>query len=132
MWPTICMLLNAPESQKSKASTGGLSTLHLLLYFFFLFLFYNCTAPMGFLPWRIRVDFLGESILRQNRSIQPTVHAGCLSVSIIHRTLAWITGSLTCAQMLMHAIAHGGCSDTVTESALKADSGPRTACRSDA
>ena len=30
-----------------------------------------------------------------------------VSVSIVHRTLTWTTGSLTCAQMLMHAIAHG-------------------------
>ena len=30
-------------------------------------------------------------------------------------------GLLTCAQLLMHAIAHGGCTDTVRESALKAD-----------
>ena len=36
------------------------------------------------------------------------VHAGCYSVSIIHRTLAGTTGSLTCAQMLMYATAHGG------------------------
>ena len=50
--------------------------------------------------------FPGESQLRQSRATQPTVHAGCFSVSIIHRTLTWTTGSLTCAQMLMHAIAH--------------------------
>ena len=36
------------------------------------------------------------------------VHSGCFSFSLIHRTLIWTTGSLTCAQMLMHAIAHGG------------------------
>ena len=30
-------------------------------------------------------------------------------------------GFLTCTQMLMHAIAHRGCTDTVRESALKAD-----------
>ena len=35
-----------------------------------------------------------------------TVHAGCFSVSIIHQTLTWTTGSLTCAQMLMHVILH--------------------------
>ena len=29
---------------------------------------------------------------------------------------------LTCAQMLMHAITHGGCTDTARESALKVDS----------
>ena len=69
---------------------------------------YNCIAPVGFLPWEIRVAFPGESQLRQSRSTQPTVHAGCFSVSIIHRTLTWTTGSLTCAQVLMHAFAHGG------------------------
>ena len=52
-------------------------------------------------------------------------------------------GSLTCAQMLMHAIAYGSCTDTVRESALKVDSGRKipfrteeiepasAACRSD-
>ena len=60
---------------------------------------------MGHLPGGIRVVFPGESQLRQNRATQPTMHA---SVSIIHQTLTWTTGSLTCAQMLMHAIAHGG------------------------
>ena len=29
-------------------------------------------------------------------------------VAIIHRTLTWTTGSLSCAQMLMHAITHRG------------------------
>ena len=56
---------------------------------------------MEFLPWEIRVAFPGESQLRQSRATQPTVHAGCYSVSIIHRTLTWTTGSLTCAQMLI-------------------------------
>ena len=49
----------------------------------FYFTFYNCIAPMGFLPWEIRVAFPGESQLRQGRASQPTVHAGCFSVSII-------------------------------------------------
>ena len=73
----------------------------------FVFLFFNCIVPMGFLPWKIRVSFPGESQLRHSRATQATVHAGCFSVSIIHRTLTWTTGSLTCTQMLMHAIAHG-------------------------
>ena len=70
--------------------------------------FYTCFVPMGFLPWKIRVAFPGESQVRQSPATKPTVHAGCFSVSIIHLTLTWITGSLTCAQMLMHAIADGG------------------------
>ena len=35
-------------------------------------------------------------------------------------------GFLTCAQMLMHAIAHGGCADTVRESALEVGSSGRS------
>ena len=38
-------------------------------------------------------------------------------------------GFLTCAQMLTHAIAQGGCADAVRESALKADSGRKMYCR---
>ena len=37
-------------------------------------------------------------------------------------------GVLTCAQMSMNAIAHGGCTDTVRESALKVDSGRKIHC----
>ena len=92
------------------------------------FFFYNCIVPMRFLPCEIRVAFLGESQLRQSRATQPTVHAGCFIVSIIHQTLTWTTGSLTCAQMLMHAIAHGGyghCKRVCTE----VDSGRKIPCR---
>ena len=74
-------------------------------------------------PWEIRVAFPRKSQLRQSRATQPTVHSGCFSVSITHRTLTWTTGYLTCAQMLMHAIAHGGVRTHVKESALKVDSG---------
>ena len=39
-------------------------------------------------------------------------------------------GFLTCAQTLVHATAHGGCTDTVRESALEADStGRKIPCR---
>ena len=36
------------------------------------------------------------------------VHAGYVCVAIIHRTMTRTTGSLSCAHMFMHAIAHGG------------------------
>ena len=77
---------------------------------------------MGFLPWEIWVAFSGESQRRQSRTTQPTVHTGCFSVSISHHTLTWTTGSLTCAHMLMHAIAHRNVRTHVRESALKVDS----------
>ena len=65
----------------------------------------------------------GESQLRQSRATQCTVHAGCFIVSIIHRTVTWTTGSLTCTQMLIHATAHGGVRTHVREFALKIVSG---------
>ena len=49
----------------------------------------------------------GKPAATESRYPSP-VHAGCLSVSLIHRSLIWTKGSLKCAQMLMHAIAHGG------------------------
>ena len=39
-----------------------------------------------------------------------------------------VFGILMCAQMLMHMTAHGGCMDTVRESALGADSGREIPC----
>ena len=59
-----------------------------------------------------------------SHATQPTVHAGCFSVSIIHQTLTWTTGSLTCAQMCTW-----GCTDTVRESARKVYSGRKIPCR---
>ena len=47
--------------------------------------FNTCIVPLGFLLSETRVNFPGESHLRQNRATRPTVHAGCFSVSIIHR-----------------------------------------------
>ena len=92
----------------------------------FYFTFFNCIVPMGIFPWEIRVAFPRESQLRQSRAIQPTVHAGCFSISIIHRTLVWTTGSLMFAQMLMHSTAHRGCTDTVRESAWKLTLGEKS------
>ena len=70
-----------------------------------------------------RVAFPGESQLRQSRATHLRVHAGCFCVSIIQRTLTWSTGFLTCAQMLMHAVAHEGVRTHVRESALQEESG---------
>ena len=84
-------------SKKTLFTTRHVNT--VLLLFTELFTFNNCMVPIGFLLWEIRVAFPGESQLRQSRSTQPTVHAGCFSVSITHRTLTWTTGSLSSAQM---------------------------------
>ena len=49
-----------------------------------------------------------KSQWRQTRATQHTVHAECFSVSIVYGTLTWTTECLTCAQILVHAIALGG------------------------
>ena len=38
-------------------------------------------------------------------------------------------GIFKCVHMLMHAIAHEGCTDNVRESALKVDCGRKISCR---
>ena len=65
---------------------------YFFLFFFFLnfiFTFYICIVSNGISPMGNSGCFPGESLLRQSRATQPTVHAGCFSVSIIHRTLTW-------------------------------------------
>ena len=86
-----------------RGSALFLSTFFLLLHFTLLFFLLFTFSPMGNTGC-----FLGESLLRQSCTTQPTVHAGCFSVFIIHRTLTWTKGSLTRAQMLMHAICTQG------------------------
>ena len=62
-----------------------------------------------------------------DHATQPMVHAGCFSVSTIHASLTWTTGSLMCAQMLCIQL-YAGCSDTVRESALEVDSRRKIPC----
>ena len=92
---------NSPQTGSMYSSRPGFSlrfkhSLHgsrivitfLKKYFYFV--------QMGFLLWQMRVSCSEKSQLQQGRATQPTVHAGCSSVSIIHRTLTWTTGSFTC------------------------------------
>ena len=91
----------------------------------FLFFFNNCIVPKEFLLWEIRVAFPRESQLRQSHATQPIVHAGCLSVSIIHRTLTWTTDYRIFKAHTDVNVCHctWACTDTVRESALTVDSG---------
>ena len=75
----------------------GMKDMKLLFFFFFYFLQLYC--PSGISPMGNSDAFPWESQLRQSRATQSTVHPGCFSVSIIHRTLTWTAESLTCAQM---------------------------------
>ena len=79
----------------------------------FIYLFYDCIVPLGFLSWDIRIAFPRESRLRQSHATQPTVLSGCFSASIIHRVDYRIFNVHT------HVNACDctrGCTDTVRES----------------
>ena len=67
-------------------------------------------------------------VRRSSRKSSATHSCQCVCVCVCVcavfpcvQTMVWLQclGFLTCAQMMMHAIAHGGCMDSVRESALK-------------
>ena len=78
-------------------------TIIITLIFFSLFTLLNFVknfttvllSQWDFSHGKFGLLFPGENQPRQSRAAQPTVHAGCFSVSIIHRTLTWTTGSLS-------------------------------------
>ena len=61
----------------------------------------------------------------QSGATQPAVHTGWFGVSMVHWILIRTTGSLTFAQMLMHAIAHGCVQTYVWEFAPKVGCGKK-------
>ena len=91
---------------------------------------YQCPA-MGFLPQEFRVAFPGESHLRQSRAAKLTLHTGCFSVSIIHRTLTWTTdyGIFNAHTDVNVCHCTWACTDTVRKSALIFNSGRKIPCR---
>ena len=111
----------------TSSSARSYSVIWLFLFFTFNFLQLYC--PSGISPVRNLSCLPPRKASCDSRATQPAVHAGCFSVFIIHRTLTWTTESLTCTQMLMHAISHGAVRTHVKESALKVDSGRKIPCR---
>ena len=102
-WHKMCLDAKLCHDSEPYGQDGW----YILAFTFTLLFFYNFIVLMGFLPREIHTAFPGESQLWQGHATQPTVHAGCFSVSISHQTLTWTTGSLPCTQMLRHVTAHG-------------------------
>ena len=61
-----------------------------------LHFFTTVLSHWDFFHGKFRLLFLRESQLWQSCATQPTVHAVCWSVSIIHRTLTWIGNNNNC------------------------------------
>ena len=100
----------------------------LITFLFFSFFVHICICPNGISPVRNSGCLPRGNQLRQSGATQPTVHAGCFRVSIIHRTLIWTTASLTWAQMLSACDCTQGCTDNVRDSAFEADPGRKVPC----
>ena len=133
----IVVARSAPSKSKStdqknnnkKPLASCIVCVYLHFNFFLNFYFLQLYCPNGSSPLE-NLDCFPQGKPAVTESCYPTydapVQAWCFSVSIIHQTLAWTTGSLTCVQMLMYANAQGGRTNNVRESALKADCGKKS------
>ena len=109
MLTCITSAIHHPQSSRHRGTTDKLQKQTHALFsrcncrsFFFFFFFkairycyyYGSSVVLShwdFSHGKFRSFSLGESQLRQSYATQPTVRAGCFSVSIIHRTLTWTT-----------------------------------------
>ena len=120
---------NTNVTRTTGSSFFGSTGILFLLFFFLFFNFLQLYCPNGISPMGNSGCFpRGKPAAKESR--YPT-HSACWVFSIIRRTLTWTTGPSTCAQMLMHAIAHGGVRTHVRECALKGDSGRKIPCRTE-
>ena len=103
-----------------------LISLSYLLHLLFILQLY---CPIGISPMGNLACFPGESQLRQSRATHPMRMLGVLVFPKSTELLTRTTGSLTCTQMLMHAISHRGVRTHVRESALKVDFARKIRCR---
>ena len=89
-----------------------------------------CVCVRASLPFKGNSDRLSRARHNTTRAALPIPTSVCsISVCPNSAMAASVWGLLTCTQMLMHAIAHGGCTDTVRETALEVDSGRKVPCR---
>ena len=85
------------------------------------FEFFKFILELHYLLWEVWITWAGCGY----RNHRNNAAQSCQCVQHFCVSSQWYgcecLGFLICAQMLMHAIAHRGCTDTVRESALRAD-----------
>ena len=119
----ICLTLNTYLSGLTLAYFHFTLILFLLSFFFFFFLLFTIVLSQWDSPLGNLGCFAGgKPAVTELHYPTHSAFWVFFSVSIIHWTLTWTTGSLTCAHMLMHMTAHRGVLTHVRESALKVDS----------
>ena len=105
---------------------GAWSPDHEWNLFFFLFFLSMALSQWDFSHEKFRFLSLGKASC-DSRAIQPMVHTGCFSVSIIHQTLTWTISNKDTDVNACDCT--WGCTDTIRESTLKVDSGRKIPCR---
>ena len=93
---------------------------------FFLFSFFFFSISLYFVG---NSSYLGKAKYPQVQPYHAYQYGRCFRVSKQWYSCQRFKGFLTCVQMLMHATAHGGCTDTVRESALEDNSRRKIPCR---
>ena len=73
-------------------------------------------------PWKLG-HLIGVRLQQLQEQRYPLLPGVVHRVLICVHTMVWLPVFGIFTRMLMHVIAHRGCADTVTESALKVDSG---------
>ena len=108
-WWKLIHALSAHRADKNSFTVKYVCKCLLFFFFFFFFLLFNLHhyCPVWMFSMGNLRCFPRKSQQWQSCATLPAVHVGCFGISIIHWTL-WATGSLSCAQMLMHALAHRG------------------------
>ena len=114
-------------TQTAPGTDTAPSPLSLVSPYLFVYTCFSTSLSLvgnsGRLTWVIKAHLPQEQL--GSRFLSLCVQYFCVSKQL-HGSQC--LGLSTCAQMLMYAIARGGCTDTVRESALKADSGRKIPC----
>ena len=117
-------LTSTLECVCSRMSFGiYLGMCNLKVHYFFLSIYSTSLSHAGHSG---RLSWVRLQLLQEQRYPLLPVHAVFLCVRQWHGCQR--LGYLTCAQMLMHAIAGRGCTKTMRESAVKADPGRKICC----
>ena len=121
--------LKTQETQVANVSYTGWYSLFIYLFLIFIY-FLTSFVPCGQGIW-VALPGQGYSSRKSSatHSHQCVHYFRCTVVMAEQWYGCQCLGFLTCSLMLMHAIAHGGCTNAERESALKADSGRLIPCR---
>ena len=124
VWRVSCIMLGNSCSHKillvlgeqlTTALHSGTASTSFIIIILFIHIFTTVLSQWDFSHSKFGMPSLGKGSC-DSRAIKPMVHVGCFSVSIIHQTRTWTTGSLMCAQCID---CTWGFMDTVRESDWK-------------